>query len=127
MMIDITAAARSLLFKAAAGSDVDFATNDRFYTFVSRRLIKIDCAVENAMVGNRERRKLSSCAFSINRSTAGAVEPEHRCGDGDEQNRVRHAANLPGTARGKRRESNIFQSLPKCRATSCSPVRAAVA
>src|SRR6185369_327131 len=110
-MIHITAATRAFLFEAAAGGDIDFATNDRLDPLVSGSLIKIDCAVENAMIGNRERRKLQFMRLlqqSI--QTTGAIE-QRVLGVEMEMNkiRVRHATNLmPGDRARQAERTAIF-------------------
>ena len=52
--IDILAAARAFLVEAAAGRDINLASDDRFDPQVAGGLIKIDRAVKNAMIGDRQ-------------------------------------------------------------------------
>src|SRR5947207_3824315 len=55
MMVNVPAAAGGLLVETAAGSDIDFAADNRFDALVTGGLIEINRAVKHAVVGNRER------------------------------------------------------------------------
>src|SRR5689334_17169341 len=57
MMIDIAAAAAGLFLEPAARRDINFAADDRLDPFVACLLIKINRAVKNAVISERERRE----------------------------------------------------------------------
>ena len=58
MVINVASAAAGLLFQSAARRHIDFAANNRLDAFVARGLIKINRAMEHAMIGYCQRRQL---------------------------------------------------------------------
>ena len=57
VMIDIAPATGGFLFEAAAGGDINFAADNRLDPLLARHLIKINRAIENAVIGESERGK----------------------------------------------------------------------
>src|ERR1035437_3097403 len=57
MMINIARAAARFFFQPRTGRDIDFAADDGLDAFRPRRLIKINCAIHRAVVGDGERGK----------------------------------------------------------------------
>ena len=102
MVIDVPAAAAGLFVQSAARRDIHFAADDRLDALVTGGLVKINCAVENAVVGDRQRGKLQLMRL-LHQSveTAGPVE-QRILGVQMEMDkiRVRHEANYLPARRG---------------------------
>ena len=56
MIIDVSPTTGGFFFEAAAWRDINFATNNWLYSFLLRRLVKIDRSKEHPMIGDRQRR-----------------------------------------------------------------------
>ena len=54
MVVNVFAAGAAFLFETRTGGDVDFAADDGFDVFSAEGLVKIDGAVEDAVVGDGE-------------------------------------------------------------------------
>src|SRR5208283_5823586 len=57
MVINVTSSAAGFLFQPAARRDIRFAADDGFDAFLAGGLVKINRAVEHAVVGDGERGK----------------------------------------------------------------------
>src|SRR5688572_9656213 len=63
MVVDIFPARAGFLFQPTAGRDIHLATDDRLDAFSASRLIKINRAVKNAVVGDADGGKLQLRRF----------------------------------------------------------------
>ena len=58
VIVNVAPAAGGLFLQPAAWGHVHFAANDRFDPLLPGRLIKVDCAIQNAVIGKCKRREL---------------------------------------------------------------------
>src|ERR1041385_1773289 len=75
MIINVAPTAAGFLFQAAAGSDINFAADDRLDAFFESRFVKIYRAAENAVIRDRDGRELKLMRFVHQAiQTASAIE-----------------------------------------------------
>ena len=107
-----TPASAGFLFQAASRGDINFATDNGLDPLVQRRLVKINGAVENAVVGDAERGKFQFVRFFHQFvQTAGPIE-QGKLAVQMEVNKVgvRHVGILVrGTNAAQVRSPNLFR------------------
>ena len=108
VMVNVLPAAGGLLVETAAGRNINLAADNRLDAPVARGLIKINCAAEHAVVGDRERGELQFAGFVHQPiEAAGAIEQRIlRVQMQMDKIRVRHGVNLTpagNDAQAKRR------------------------
>ena len=89
VMINIASPAAGFLFQPAAGRDIHFAADDGLDALFTGRLVKINRAIEHAVVGDGQRGKFQFMGlFHQPVQTAGAIE-QRILGVQMEMNKVR--------------------------------------
>src|SRR5688572_25615105 len=107
MIINIAPAAGGLLLKSAAGRNINFATDDRFDSFLPGGFEKIDGTIQHTVIGDRQRGE-TQIASLVHQpiEAAGAVE-QRILGVQMKMNEVsvRHRTNLAASKRVVQGES----------------------